>query len=790
MGCTSPGEAALSDRGVGASIPRKEDDRFLMGTGEFTPDVQVAGMWHAAFNRAPIAHGRLLSVTAPRGAEGQVFSSADMADIRPIRSTASFPGFKGADFPVLARDKVRYAGEQVAIAVAPTRAEAEDIADAIQVEYEALPAVVDMNDGREPSSALVHDHWADNVCCETGFENGDLEAAREAAVHTVHRRFRMARQTPFPMEGRGTLAHYDSRLDELVVWMSHQLPHPMQRGIAHFLDLEINKVRVICPDVGGGFGLKTHLDGETMAVCWTSLRLGRPIKWVQDRLEHLICDADCRNHQYSMTAHTDALGKILGMEVECVVDAGAYSPWPWPIGVEAATGVGNLQGPYTVDALKGRSVTVCTNKPPSQPFRGVARPGACFTDELTMDAIARIVGREPWEVRLDNLVPPEAMPYDTVTRKHLDSGDYPEAFRRCVAAIDPQAVRERQKTPEPDGRLIGVGFACFYEQTAYGTGPFGYSAWGIELVPGMEMATVKLTPDGGLWASVGIQCHGQGLETTLAQVATSELGLDPDRIAIRHGDTATAYAGTGTYASRSIVVAGGAVAQGCRELKPRLARIGAHLLQCDEADVAVENAEVRGPGGSVSFAEIAEAFYHHPENLPDDTDRGGLTVTTGYNDKVHGGVFGFGAHGAVVAVDPETGQVEILDYAIVDDCGTRVNPLVVKGQVIGGYAQGIGNALYEESNYDENGQPLSVTLADYHVPAAPMVPDVKYDYIESPSPYSTMGIKGVGESGAIGPVGAIGNAVNDALKGLGVEIAETPITPRRVFDAIDRGRAG
>ena len=779
----------MNDRGVGASIPRKEDDRFLMGTGEFTPDVRIAGMWHAAFNRAPIAHGRLLSVKTPKGTEGQVFSSADMADIRPIRSTASFPGFKGADFPVLARDKVRYAGEQVAIAVAPTRAEAEDIADAIEVEYEALPAVVDMNDGRLPSAALVHDHWADNVCCETEFANGDFEAAKEAAVHTVHRRFRMARQTPFPMEGRGTLAHYDSRLDELVVWMSHQLPHPMQRGIAHFLDLEINRVRVICPDVGGGFGLKTHLDGETMAVCWTSLRLGRPIKWVQDRLEHLICDADCRNHRYAMTAYTDEIGKILGMEVECVVDAGAYSPWPWPIGVEAATGVGNLQGPYTVDALKGRSVTVCTNKPPSQPFRGVARPGACFTDELTMDAIARTVGREPWEVRLDNLVPPEAMPYDTVTRKHLDSGDYPEAFRRCVAAIDPEAVRARQKTPEPDGRLIGVGFACFYEQTAYGTGPFGYSAWGIELVPGMEMATVKLTPDGGLWASVGIQCHGQGLETTLAQVATSELGIDPDRIAIRHGDTATAYAGTGTYASRSIVVAGGAVAQGCRELKPRLARIGAHLLQCDEAEVAVEDAEVRGPGGSVSFDEIAEAFYHHPENLPDDTDRGGLTVTTGYNDKVHGGVFGFGAHGAVVAVDPETGQVEILDYAIVDDCGTRVNPLVVKGQVIGGYAQGIGNALYEESDYDENGQPLSVTLADYHVPAAPMVPDIKYDYMESPSPYSTMGIKGVGESGAIGPVGAIGNAVNDALKGLGVEIAETPITPRRVFDAIERGRA-
>ena len=432
-------------------------------------------------------------------------------------------------------------------------------------------------------------------------------------------------------------------------------------------------------------------------------------------------------------------------------------------------------------------MTICSNKPPSQPYRGVARPGACFTHELTLDAIARAVGREPWDVRMDNLVKPEQMPYDTVTRKHLDSGDYPEAFRRCIAAIDPEAVRERQKTPEPDGWLIGVGFATFYEQTAYGTGPFGYSAWGIELVPGMEMATVKLTPDGGLWASVGIQSHGQGLETTLAQVANTVLGVDPDHIAIRHGDTATAYAGTGTYASRSIVVAGGAIAQGCEEMKPRLARIGAHLLQSDESEVVVENAEVRGPGGSVSFAEIAEAFYHHPENLPDDAHRDGLTVTTGYNDKVHGGVFGFGAHGAVVAVDPDTGQVEILDYAIVGDCGTLVNPMIVKGQVIGGYAQGIGNALYEESDYDENGQPLSVTLADYHVPAAPMVPDCKYEHLESPSPYSTFGIKGVGESGAIGPVGAIGNAVNDAIKHLGVEINETPITARRLYEAMDRG---
>ncbi len=776
----------MSERGVGASIPRKEDDRFLMGAGQYVPDVQAPGLWHAAFRRAEIAHGRLISVRSPAVAAGRVFTAADMADIRPIRSIASFPGFKGSDFPVLAKEKVRHVGEPIAIAVAPTRAEAEDIADEIEVAYEELPAVVDLAAARSPESARVHDGWTDNLVCRTSFENGDLEAAKAAAAHSIVRRYKMARQTPFPMEGRGALAQYDGRLDELVVWMSHQLPHPMQRGIAHFLGLEINRVRVICPDVGGGFGLKTFLDGETLAVAWTSLRLDRPIKWVQDRFEHLVTDADCRDHEYSIAVHADADGRILGIECECVVDAGAYSPWPWPVGVEAATGVGNLAGPYDVGALHGRSVTVCTNKPASQPYRGVARPGACFTDELALDSLARRVGREPWEVRLDNLVAPAQMPYDNVARKHLDSGDYPEAFRRCVAAIDPAAVRERQKTPEPDGRLIGVGFAAFYEQTAYGTGPFGYSAWGIELVPGMEMATVKLTADGGLWASVGIQSHGQGLETSLAQVAASELGIDPDRVAIRHGDTATAYAGTGTYASRSIVVAGGAVAQGCRLLAPRLARIGAHLLQARVEDVTVAAAAVIGPGGSVSFAEIAEAFYHHPENLPDDTDRDGLTVTAGYNDKVHGGVFGFGAHGAVIALDPETGRIEILDYAIVDDCGTRVNPMLVKGQVVGGYAQGIGNALYEESPYDANGQPLAVTLADYHVPAAPMVPDPRYGYMESPSPYSTMGIKGVGESGAIGPPAAIGNAVNDALRVYGVEISETPITPRRVFAALAR----
>jgi len=777
----------MEKTGVGASIPRKEDDRFLNGTGQFVPDLKFPGLWHAAFARSQLAHGHITKVVKPAGWEGQVFTAEDLGDVRPIRSAASLPGFQASDYPVLAQGKVRYAGEQIAMAVAPTRAEAEDIAEAIEIDIDELPAIVSPMSAQAQNAPKIHEHWASNVVCETMFENGDIKAAKKNATHVIEREFNLARQTPMPLEGRGACAQFDSRLGELIVWMSNQLPHPMQRGLAKFLGLEINNVRVICPDVGGGFGLKTHLDGETVAIAWAALKLQRPIKWVQDRLEHLVTDADCRDHEIKIKMYVDDIGKILGIEGEYLVDAGAYSPWPWPVGVEAATGLGNLQGPYDVPAFSGRSITVCTNKPANQPFRGVARPGACFAHDLTLEAVARAVQRDPADVRFDNLVKPDQMPYDTITGKHLDSGDYPEAFRRCMASLNYEQIRLRQEQTEPDGRKIGVGFATFYEQTAYGTGPHGYSAWGIDLVPGMEMATVKITPDGGVWTSVGVHSHGQGMETSLAQVVTSILGVDPGKVTVRLGDTSTAYAGTGTYSSRSIVVASGAIAQTALELVPRIGRIAAHLLQCEEADISFRNGEAMGPAGSVGLDAIAEAFYHHPENLPDDTDRNGLTATTGYNDKVHGGVFGFGAHGAVVAVDTEIGAVEILDYSIVSDCGTMVNPAIVKGQIIGGFAQGIGNALYEESDYDDNGQPLSVTLADYHVPAATMVPDCTQEYMETASPYSTFGIKGVGESGAIGPLAAIGIAVNDALRDMGVEVYETPITPKRLSALIERG---
>jgi aerobic carbon-monoxide dehydrogenase large subunit len=773
--------------GIGASIKRREDERFLHGRGQYVADIMLPGMLHAAFLRSPHAHARIKAIRKPEGRQDRVFVAADLTGLKPIRSSPNFANFKHAEFPVLAANKVRYAGEQVALAIAETAAEAEDLLHEIEIDYEPLSPVVDMKRALEPGAALVHDHWSDNMFCETRFDYGDLDAAIKAAKHVVTREYRMNRQTPMPLEGRACLAHLDRRTDEVVVYVSHQLPVPLQIGLSQFMGIPQRRLRVICPDVGGAFGLKTYLEGETVAVTWAALRLGRPVRWIQDRYEHLVCDASCRDHWYRVTGYADETGKLLGIDCEAWCDTGAYSPWPWPAGIEASTAPGNIQGPYDVKAVRGRAVTVATNKPPGQPYRGVARPGACFGHEAIMDALARELGREPYELRLHNLVRPEQMPYRTATRKLLDSGDYPAAMRKAAELIDVAAVRERQRRGEPDGRLIGLGFAAFYEQTAYGTGPFGYSGWGIELVPGLEPATARLTGDGELVVDVGVHSHGQGHETIFAQIAAEVLSIDPGNVTVRYGDTSICTTGTGTYTSRSTVSAGGAVATACRQLKGRIAKIGARLLQAAEKDVEIRDARVFSATGSVSFAEIGRAWYHHPEELPPDVDPQGLTVVAGYK-AIDGGVFSYSVHGVVVAVDPAIGHVDVIDYVIVEDCGRMVNPMMVDGQVIGGLAGGIGNALYEESPYDDQGQPLAATLADYRVPGASSVPDVRIVHMETPSPLSEFGMKGVGESGAIGPPAAIANAVNDALRPLGAEIMETPMTPQRILDAIERGK--
>jgi aerobic carbon-monoxide dehydrogenase large subunit len=771
----------MKPSGVGARVARKEDDRHLRGRGQFVGDMTMPGMREVAFLRSPVAHARITKIEIPEELRGKVFIAADLVGVKPIRAVSGLPGFKPSEQPVLATGKVRHVGELIAACVASTRAEAEDMAEQIVVEFDELPVVSDMLRARDPDAPLVHEHWGDNVYLETSVRD-DIAAVAAVAPIKITREFRTARQCMSPLEGKGVLAWWESRRDQLVVTTSTQMPHIVRTGLAECLGLSQDRIRIVAPDVGGGFGFKGILCAEEVCVAFLARHLNRPLRWIEDRREQLTATANCREHHYLVTAYANREGRLLGLDAEAIVDAGAYSIYPFSACLEAAQVASILPGPYMLPAYQCKTWSVASNKPPILPYRGVARTGVCFAMELMIDAIAREIGREPHEVRLMNLVPPEKMPFENVTRKHFDSGDYPECLRRAVAAIDLPAVRARQKTGEPDGRRIGVGFSIFCEQAAHGTAV--YAGWGIPMVPGHEQATARLTPDGGLELRVGIQSHGQGLETTLAQVANEVLGVAIDRVNVVHGDTEYTPYSTGTWGSRCMVMAGGAVARACQEMAKRVLAIGAKMLQTDIGEVSLRDGEIVGPSGSVSLAEVARTWYLRPQDLPADVDPGGLEVTSGYKPVRDSGTFSYAAHAVVVAVDPEIGAVEILDYVVVEDGGVLVNPMIVDGQVYGGTAQGIGTALYEEMPFDENGQPLASTLADYLLPGATEVPDIRIEHMETPSPYSEFGQKGIGEGGAIGPPAAIANAINDALRPLGVEIGETPITPRRLIAAL------
>jgi carbon-monoxide dehydrogenase large subunit len=767
-------------QGVGARVLRKEDDRLMRGRGQFVGDIRLAGLQDVAFVRSPVAHARIRAIHVPERYRDVVFTAADLVGVKPIRAITGLAGFKVSDQPILATDKIRQVGELVAMCVAPTRAEAEDIAASVTLDLEELPAVHDMLKAREPGSPLVHEHWGDNIFLESFFEL-DISSALDAPIK-VTREISTARQCMSPLEGRGVVATFDHRLDQLTLYTGSQMPHIVRNGLSDCLEMDQGQIRIVSPDVGGGFGHKGILLPEEVCLSWLSMKRGFPVRWIEDRREHLTASANCREHHYKITVYADRDGTLRGIDCEATVDSGAYSSYPFSACLEAAQVVSILPGPYQMPAYRCRTFSVATNKCPILPYRGVARTGVCFALELMLDLVAVEAGLEPGDVRLRNLVRPEQMPFDNITKKHFDSGDYPEAMRRALKMIDVDAVRTRQRKAEADGRLIGVGLSIYCEQAAHGTSV--YAGWGIPMVPGHEQATARLTPDGGLEIKVGVHSHGQGMETTLAQVAHEMLGVDVSRVRVVHGDTAMTPYSTGTWGSRAMVMAGGAVATACHELGERAKRIGAKLLQLDQAEVVLQDGEIRGASGSVTLKEIAHTWYRRPQDLPSDVDPGGLEATSGYKPQRDSGTFSYAAHAVTVAVDPDLGDVEILDYVIVEDGGVLVNPMIVDGQIYGGLAQGIGTALYEEMPFDSAGQPLATTLADYLLPGPTEVPAPRLDHMETPSPYTKFGVKGIGEGGAIAPPAAIANAVNDALRGLGVELLHSPITPRRIIKAI------
>jgi carbon-monoxide dehydrogenase large subunit len=785
------GESAMAHEGtgqrhgVGASLLRKEDDRHLRGRGEFVADIRLPGTQEVVFLRSPHANARIRAVSVPPEARGRVFAAADLPRIKPLRVATRAAGARSPPWPPLATDRVRYVGEAIAACVAPTRAEAEDLAAAVTVEYEPLDAVVDARIAQQGGRALVHESWGDNLFQEQTIEGGDIEAAARNAEIVVTREYRMNRQSGAPMENRAVLAYRDHRLDEIVVYASTQTPHTMRVALGETLDIEQRRIRVVAPDVGGGFGPKARVYPEEIILAALVLELDHPIRWLEERNEHLLTAAHTRDHHYRVTAYADRQGRILGVDCDIIVDAGAYGLWPQGPYQEANMAARTLPGPYTIPNYRARTFTVATNKAPVGPYRGVGRPGACFAIERTIDEVARAVGRDPVAVRIENMIPPDQMPYESIAGMRYDSGDYPQSVRLCAELLKLEQIRDRQKHGEPDDRLIGVGFASFTEQTAHGAAEF--ASRGAAIIPGFESCTARILTDGSVVLMVGIQSHGQGLETALSQVACEELGIDPAHISVRHGDTESTAFGFGTFASRSMVMSGGAVACASRMLRDKLCRIGAHLLQCEIAETRCDGGAVHGPRGSVTIAEIARIAHLRMHELPPGVEPL-LDATATYEPGISTGVFSYATHGAVVAVDPETGLVELLDFAVAEDCGTMVNPMLVEGQIRGGVAQGIGTALCEEIPYDASGQPLAASFLDYHMPGAHELPAIRIGHLHNPATATEYGMKGMGEGGAVAPPAAIANAVRDALAAIGAEVNETPITAPRVMAAIRTAR--
>ncbi|PJX28105.1 carbon monoxide dehydrogenase [Advenella sp. S44] len=772
--------ATVKPQGVGARLRRKEDDRHLQGKGNFIGNMQMPGLQEVAFLRSPMAHARLRGITVDAQAQENVILR-DAMDCADIFAPSTLPGYQNSSAPPLASGKVRLVGEAVAMAFGPTRAEAEDFTEMVEVDYEELPVYANMHEARQAQDNFVHDSWKNNVFVQLS-SDVKFEQYAAKAQRTVSHRVSLSRQCMLPMEGKAVLAYWDHQADQLVVYCGSQIPHMHRTGFAQFLNLDQSRIRVISPDVGGAFGYKCVLHPEELCVAWLAKTYKKPFRYMEDRREHLIVGANTREHEYTLTGHIDNTGRLLALDAEITVDAGAYSVWPFTVGLEVGQALGNLPGPYRIQGYRCTTTGVATNKPGFMPYRGVARTGVCLAIEQLMDAIAREVGREPWEVRLDNLVRAADMPYVNVANKHYDGGDYPAGLRRALEMINVQDVRARQQSRKPGEPLLGIGVATYTEQSAHGTSVF--AAWGTAVIPGFDQAMARISADGSLELSVGVHSHGQGMETSFAQIANEILGIDVSRVNLTHGDTGRTPFSTGTYASRSAVMSGGAVSKACKGLLPRLLQIGSHMLGVTMDEVELVDGQVRHGQRHVTVADIADAWYINPQKLPADVDPSGLEITVGYKPKVDTGSFTYASCAAVIALDPQTGIVRILDYAVVEDCGTILNPLIVEGQTMGGTAQGIGTALYEEMPYDDTAQPLASTLADYLMPGAPEVPNIRIEHTQTPSPNTEFGAKGMGEGGAIAPPAVLMSAINDALKGQNVLVTRTPMTPRRILQAM------
>ena len=774
------------DKLFGASVLRREDERFLNGTARYIADVSLPDMAEAVVLRSPMAHARIIGIdtSAARALPGvlAVVTAADLSETdsftyRPYhKSPDRFKELvdvieKHHDVPLLADERVRRVGEPVAFIVAEDRYIAEDARELVKLDLEELEAVLDPERGLEPDSPVIHDELGDNVQARVAVSSGDVDAAFASAEHTATFKFKVGRSIGSPLENRGVVASWDPVGGGMTVWSATQMPHLSRKVVGGILGIAAEELRVICPDMGGSFGGGVYY--EDILVPYLSKLLGRPVRWLEDRAENLVNARHARDQIHDVEVAFDATGIILGLRDRFLVDMGLASFYGLVVPYNTIT---HLRGQYRIDNFRSEAVIVITNKTPNAPARGAGRVTATFVMERTLDLVAGMLDLDPAEVRLNNLIPSDAMPYDMgipyrdANTIVYDSGDYPAQLHMALDAIDYRGFRERQQELRDAGRYVGIGLAGYMEGTGFGP---------------HEGAIVRVDLAGSVTILSGSNNHGQSHETTLAQICADALGVDIDRISVRDGDTALIQHGGGTFASRTAVTGGMAVTGAATLVREKALAIAGHSLGVAADELSLIGGLVYDASGEarMSLGEIAAiAMPGSGAELPHGMEPG-LEALHYYVPPTV--TWSSGTHAVTVEVDRDTGHVTMDRYVVAHDCGNLINPAVVEGQVVGGVAHGIGNALYEEQVYDDLGRPLATSLVDYHLPRALEIPRIEVYHQEFPSPLNELGVKGCGEGGAVAAPAAIANAVEDALRPLELGIMEMPLQPEKLLGAIE-----
>jgi aerobic carbon-monoxide dehydrogenase large subunit len=794
----------MTTRLIGARIPRNEDPRLLRGRACFVDDIEPPGALHGAGLRSPHAHARIVAIDTAqaRALPGVhlVLTAAELGDLnQPSPLLIPHPGLSHPRTQrPLATDEVRYAGELVAFVVAEDRYVAEDAAGLIEVEYEPLPAVSGLEAAARPGSPLVHADVPGNRAARVVQQVGDPDAAFKRAARVLRERLWIERSCGSPIEARGVVAEHDARTGQLRVFSSTQAPLPIKNGLARIFGLPEFKVEVVAPDTGGGFGTKIMLFyPEEILVPYAAIRLGRPVKWTEDRLEHLLSASHERGQLHDVEVACDEAGQILGLRDRFLHDAGAYTPYGIVIPLITST---QLPGPYRLRHYRVEFDVLYTNKVQTTPYRGAGRPHGAFVMERVIGLIARELQLEPAEVRRRNFIRPEEFPWDVGLTfqdggpTRYDSGNYPAGLEMALEAVGAREFRARQAADRAEGRYRGLGIGCYVEGT--GIGPY-------------EGAHVRIEPSGKVFVATGLTTQGQGHQTTFAQIAAEALGCHPADVTVVTGDTGRFNWGAGTFASRALVTSGNAVAIAARKVRDKALRLAADLLEASPGDVELVDgaARVKGvPGRRLTLGALATVANPIRYAYGKEAAEAALKLVKPRQGAVMGpdeepgleargyyappqATFASGCHAAIVEVDVETGQVTIEKYVVQHDCGTLINPTIVEGQVHGGVAQGIGGALYEKLVYDEAGQLLTGSFMDFLMPTAAEVPDIAVVHLETPSPLNPLGVKGVGEAGAIPVPALVAEAVDDALAPFGVRVREMPLSPTRILELIEQGRA-